>query len=72
MLLISVNMIHSSPYINEVHSYIPSDINADTMNCFAFNTILYEDITCIIEACVRAHTQTHAHALAYVHKHTHK
>ena len=45
MLLISVNMIHSSSYSNEVHLYIPSDINADTMNCFAFNTILYENVT---------------------------
>ena len=69
MLLISANMIHCPPYSNEVLLYFPSVINSDTMNCYAFNTILYEDMTCIIHA--HAHRHTCACALAYTHKHMH-
>ena len=69
MLLISVNMIHCPPYSNEVLLYFPSVINSDTMNCYAFNTILYEDMTCIIHA--HAHRHTCACTLPYTHKHMH-
>jgi len=56
MLLISVNMIHCSSYSNEVLLYFSSDINFDTMNCYVFNTILHEDMTCTIHAHMRTHT----------------
>ena len=76
MLLISVNTIHDSPYSNEVLLYFLSDINSDTMNCYAFNTILYEDKTCIIHACTHKHTHTcmctHTNTRTRTHTCTHK
>jgi hypothetical protein len=51
-------MIHSSPYNNELPLYFLSDINSDGINSYAFNTILYADMTC---THARAHTHTHTH-----------